>query len=231
MKRSSLAARSNAAFTLIELLTVIAIISILMAMLFPMISNAKEAARRAKAKQDCLNIVHSIETYTTEYSQPPRVDPSAAAPAGGPTDDAAGDIAAQMDNRNATIFNTLRDIDKAPNANHLQNPKHQPYFGANAVSNTAKPKEGFLETAGAAGGSQGSFYDPWGCEYNIVIDTNSDNLIDVSKYYTDFADDNAPRVSVGVFSLGKDKTLGKNSDKQYKNGADLSDDLLSWSGH
>ena len=136
-----------------------------------------------------------------------------------------------MDNRNATLFNTLRDIDRAPNANHIQNPKHQIYFGANAVSNPNKPKEGFLETAGAAGGTQGSFYDPWGSEYNIVIDTNSDNIIDVSKYYTDFKDENAPHVSVGAFALGKDKMLGKNGDKQYKNGTEVSDDILSWASH
>ena len=69
MKRPSFAAPSDAAFTLIELLTVIAIISILMAMLFPMISSAKESARRSKARQDCLSIVHAVETYATEYSQ------------------------------------------------------------------------------------------------------------------------------------------------------------------
>ena len=53
----------------------------------------------------------------------------------------------------------------------------------------------------------------------------------MSKYYTDFKDENAPRVSVGAFSLGKDKMLGKNGDKQYKSGTKISDDILSWSSH
>jgi prepilin-type N-terminal cleavage/methylation domain-containing protein len=232
MKRSSLAARSDAAFTLIELLTVIAIIAILMAMLFPMINNAKEAARRSKAKQDCLAIVHAIETYATEYNQNPRIDPTAVPPAGDVPDDACGDaVVPNMGNRNATLFNTLRDIDKTPNANHVQNPKHQVFFGGNAVTNPAKPKEGFLETAGAAGGSQGSYYDPWGSEYNIIMDTNSDNTIDAGKYYEDFKDDNVPRVSAGVFSLGKDKKIGKDGQNKYKDGTEVSDDILSWFGH
>lgn len=231
MKRSSLPARPDSAFTLIELLTVIAIIAILMAMLFPMITGAKEAARRAKAKQDCLAIVHAIEQYSTDYQQNPRIDPSAVPPAGGVPDDACGDVAAGMSNRNSALFNTLRDIDRTPNANHGQNPKHQIFFGAPAVSSNAKPKEGFLETAGTAGGSQGSLYDPWGVEYNIVIDTNSDNVISVNNYYEDFDGDDVPRVNAGAFALGRDKTLGKAGNKKYKDGADVSDDILSWAGH
>jgi prepilin-type N-terminal cleavage/methylation domain-containing protein len=231
MKRSSLAAHSPAAFTLIELLTVIAIISILMAMLFPMIGTAREGAKRSKAKQDCLAIVHGVEGYYTEYGQYPKMDPSAAAPAGGIPDEQAGDVAAGMPNRNASLFNTLRAIDKLPNTAHVQNPKKQVFFSANSVSSTVKPKEGFLEASGTATGTQGSFYDPWGSEYNIVIDANSDNVITLDSYYEDFSNQDAPRVSVGVFSLGKDKLLGKQGDKKYKDGAEYSDDLVSWAGH
>lgn len=229
MKRFAAAARSDVAFTLIELLTVIAIIAILMAMLFPMIANAKEAARRTKAKQDCLSIVHAVETYVTDYSAMPKMDPAAAS--SGVEDDGCGDTVAKMGTRNAALFNILRDINATPNNDSKYNPKHTIYFAAPSVSSTSKPKEGFLETAGTAGGSKGSLYDPWGSEYNVVLDTNSDNVLGVDKYYSDFADDEKPRVSVGAFSMGRDKLLGKGGNGSYKDGAEKSDDIISWASN
>ena len=61
----------TAAFTLIELLTVIAIISILMSLLFPALNGGKEAARRAQAKQDIAGIIAAVKAYHTEYGKYP----------------------------------------------------------------------------------------------------------------------------------------------------------------
>jgi prepilin-type N-terminal cleavage/methylation domain-containing protein len=224
MKRSSVVARPDA-FTLIELLTVIAIIAILMGLLFPIIIMVKENARRARARQDCLHIVQSVEAFHTEYGLYPKLDPSATPPAETP-DESAGDVAARMTVRNSALFNTLRAIDRAPNANNAQNPKRQPFFPTSIVNNPDKPKDGFLETSGSPTGNQGSLYDPWGSEYNIVIDANADNVIDTK--YEDFRGENAPRVPVGVFSLGKDKLPGKRGDWRLKNRTDFSDDRTSW---
>jgi len=55
------------AFTLIELLIVIAIIGILMALLFPAVSSALNAARRAQARNDATQIANSCTAYETEY--------------------------------------------------------------------------------------------------------------------------------------------------------------------
>ncbi|MEI8312777.1 MAG: type II secretion system protein [Verrucomicrobiota bacterium] len=58
-------------FTLIELLVVIAIIGILMALLFPAFTGVMEAARRAKAKNDLVQLAIAIKAYQTEYGKLP----------------------------------------------------------------------------------------------------------------------------------------------------------------
>lgn len=59
------------AFTLIELLIVIAIIGILMGLLFPAVNSAIDAARKAQAKNDVVQIATAITAYETEYGRLP----------------------------------------------------------------------------------------------------------------------------------------------------------------
>lgn len=59
------------AFTLIELLIVIAIIGILMGLLFPAVSGALHAARRAQAQNDITQISNACIAYATEYGMGP----------------------------------------------------------------------------------------------------------------------------------------------------------------
>lgn len=62
---------SSRAFTLIELLIVIAIIGILMALLFPAVNGAIDAARKAQAKNDVTQIATAVVAYETEYGKLP----------------------------------------------------------------------------------------------------------------------------------------------------------------
>ena len=60
-----------------------------------------------------------------------------------------------------------------------------------------------------------------------------DNRIDLVGYYTDFAGAEtdgglAPRQTVGAWSMGKDETLGKRNNRSYKQGTEVSDDVVSW---
>ncbi len=59
------------AFTLIELLIVIAILGILMALLFPAVNGAMEAAKRAQARNDVVQIAKSMELYEVDYGRLP----------------------------------------------------------------------------------------------------------------------------------------------------------------
>lgn len=59
------------AFTLMELLIVIAIIGILMALLFPAVNGALNAARKAQARNDATQIATACIAYETEYGVGP----------------------------------------------------------------------------------------------------------------------------------------------------------------
>ncbi|HYR58447.1 MAG TPA: type II secretion system protein [Chthoniobacteraceae bacterium] len=224
MHTSSHSRAAAAAFTLVELLTVIAIIAILMGLLFPAIGIVKEQARKVQAKTDVNNIVAAVKTYNTEYGKyPPVQDP----PVAGGTDDFVGDPAASATINNNALFNTLRAIAKGVNLTNKFNPRQIVFFEGKRVADSTAPRAGFAD------GStdpivEGNFYDPWGKEYNVVIDSNYDNQIGVDSQYNDFAGNNAPRVGCGAFSLGKDNQLGNKGDKMYKNGTTVSDDVISW---
>ena len=60
MKAPLSSARFSPGFTLIELLTVIAIIAVLMGLLFPALSSVKNSAKKARAKNDAVQIVNAV---------------------------------------------------------------------------------------------------------------------------------------------------------------------------
>ncbi|MGB8168661.1 MAG: type II secretion system protein [Chthoniobacteraceae bacterium] len=225
MKNTSLQRASAQAFTLVELLTVIAIIAILMGLLFPAIGIVKESARKVQAKNDVTNIVAAVKQYYTEYGKyPPVQDP----PSTGGTDDLTGDpVINPTAGSNNALFNTLRAIPTGLNENHKFNPRRIVFFEGKAAADVAAPRAGFSDKA-TNPTDQGNFYDPWGKQYNIVIDSNYDNVITLDAQYTDFSAKDAPRVGCGAFSLGKDNKLGTADDKMYKKGSTTSDDVISW---
>jgi prepilin-type N-terminal cleavage/methylation domain-containing protein len=233
-----IAARTRvSAFTLIELLTVIAIIAILMALLFPAIGAVRESARKTQAKTDEMQVVAAVKAYNTEYGKYPNVQPNATTTAGdtlvGDMDTTSG-MGSQPVADNNTLFDIIRNIaDNSANKDNQGNPRRIVFFEGKAVSNPSAPKSGFLDNTanGGKASSKGGFYDPWGTEYFVYLDTDYDNQIDVSANYQDFPKDSSPQVGVAVFSLGKDRSLGSPSagvNSKYKSGNNTSDDVLSW---
>lgn len=71
------AMKSSRAFTLIELLIVIAILGILMALLFPAVQGALDAAKRTQAKNDVVQIATAVTAYETEYGRLPATNSGA----------------------------------------------------------------------------------------------------------------------------------------------------------
>ncbi len=215
----------RSAFTLIELLTVIAIIAILMGLLFPAIGTIKESARKTQAKNDVTNIVAAVKAYYTEYGKYPPVQEGAAA---SELDVIVGDEDAGGVADNSALFNTLRSIPEGINASpeYKYNPKRIVFLEGKAATDPTNPRAGFADGQNAT--KKGSFFDPWGKQYSIVIDSNYDNVIKLDEQYNDFGTNNQPRVGVGAFSLGKDSKLGTKGDKTYRKGTTNSDDVISW---
>ena len=209
------------AFTLIELMVVIAIISILMGLLFPALTVVREQMRRAQARNDLDHIVAAVKHYQTEYGK----DPSVAAAAGS-GDVLVGDAEAKATIDNGALMDTLRAIDRGPNERHSQNPRRIVFLEGRTAGDALEPRAGFADKPESM--KRGSFYDPWGRQYSVVIDTDFDNTIAVAAQYSDFAGENAPRVGVGAFSMGKDGKLGTKGDALFRKGTTASDDVISW---
>src|SRR4051794_24048094 len=98
--RHSLSARG---FTLLEILTVVAIIAILLASLGPALRSALNYTRRTEAGTACRAIVAAVAHYQTDYGRLPTI--GGAAPAEGPaTDLSVGDPLAGISARPNSIL-------------------------------------------------------------------------------------------------------------------------------
>lgn len=242
MKTSSL--RPQLAFTLIELLTVIAIIAVLMGLLFPALQGARDNARRAESGTMVRNIVNSAKAYATDYGKYPPIEDAleTEASSGGGSGSTPGSYYSYGDierskekakmNSNE-LFDVLRGIARGKNANHAMNPRQQKYFEGKKASDIeiGKTRGGFADGQEFAE-RQGRLYDPWGSEFFIVLDADGDDEISLGKFWTDMESANAKvRFSAVSFSLGKDiKFGGKGYETLRKAGAlnEAPDDIVSW---
>ena len=205
-------------FTLVELLTVIAIIAILMGLLFPAINTVKDQARKAEARTTCTGIVGAVKAYNTEYGKFPNPTASTTAPTADVIVGDTGDGGASVSNAN--LFTILRSISDKTNTGYVLNPRRIVFFEGKDASNATAPKGGFAPSR--------AFFDPWGAEYCVAIDMDYSNQLDALPYL-DFPSTKAPQITCGAYSLGKDGKLGAKGDKYFKAVSGTpSDDIVSW---
>jgi len=228
---------------LIELLTVIAIIAILMGLLLPALSAAKNAARRAQAKNDVTQFVTAVKAFYTDYGTYP-IDPGIATSSGTNIDVEYGNSADPY--HNYDVVNVLRadtsgsdTLTVSGSSPIYVNTRQVVYLDVPLVKNLTSPKAGLgtgSETNSYTIKKGGEWYDPWGVPYIIAIDGNYDGYIDgtnmvLLKYtpgsinYLQYNGGSALQTGCVAGSFGLDGVQGSQSSPGNYTG---SDDVLSW---
>lgn len=204
--------RPRKAFTLLELLTAIAIIAILVGLLLSAVNVGRVAARRAQAKNDLLYIVAAIKAYQAEYGRYP-ISPQG--------DGLATEVTFATDN--SDLLYTLRAVPKGANSQDVLNPRQIPFLNVPAAPDPQRPRGGI---------ANGNWYDPWGPQagkpesglYHVRIDgTNSGVVTDPYPGGPGPGpDDNGARKTIPLEVIAW--SLAKTGVQTY----DLKDQVLSW---
>jgi prepilin-type N-terminal cleavage/methylation domain-containing protein len=209
-------------FTLLELLVVIAIIAILVGLLFPAFKAVQTQARQTQAKNDLTQIVNAVNAFYTEYGKYP------SSATGSDTCYVWQVFNPTFNPFNAALFNELRActaVGATCSGPATINTRQIVYISPPIVKDPTHPRSGIGSTGGNSS-YVGNFYDPWGSQYNIEIDSNYDNT--VRNPYFVFGGTGAGPDPIGqgviAWSNGPDTLLGGNPENTYTN----SDDVISW---
>jgi prepilin-type N-terminal cleavage/methylation domain-containing protein len=242
------------AFTLVEMLVVIAIIAVLAGILLPTLARAKVVAKIRMAKMDVVNLAASIQQYETEYQRMPVTKEIEQCTEDGPLnptqcqDFTYGTVRPDGTSIHPTSIVTYASdgnpkFFKASNAELiaiLRGPKlaMTPALAALALPRNPKNTVYFephlatsVTTTGL--GPDGVWRDPWGNPYIISLDMNHDGKT-LDGYYGYIRKNGSSldpeiNVPVMVWSFGPDGQIeppdGANTTEKY--GANK-DNILSW---
>ena len=198
----SLSVFSTSAFTLIEMIVVMLIIATLTALFMGAATSVFDRARRTQAKNDVIQIATAVNAFYTEYGRYPVTVTSTATDAffGSGTTPAG----CTSYGSNVVLLNVLRNITTDPNAVAL-NPRQIVFLSPGGAKNTVPPRGGIAA-------ADNCYYDPWGSQYAIVIDTNYDNTITNPYSDSDGSAGTTPlRFGAVAYSYGKNGALGGGS--------------------
>jgi prepilin-type N-terminal cleavage/methylation domain-containing protein len=201
---------SRRGFTIIELLTVIAVMAILMSLLMTVIGKAKTSAKQSSARNDLLNIVTAVRAYYADYG----VYPIAPSVSGTGTE-------VTFASSNSDLVYTLCAIPQGANAANALNTRQSTYLDVPNVKNPLSPRSGICN---------GNWYDPWGPQpgkpesgiYHVRIDGSYSGSV-TDPYPARYeGDDNGPppTIQTGVIAW----SLAATGVQTY----DLQDQVLSW---
>jgi prepilin-type N-terminal cleavage/methylation domain-containing protein len=187
------------AFTLVEMLVVIAIIGILAGLLLPALAKAKEKAKIATARSEINTLIAAITQYEADYSRFPV--PKAAETNAAP-DFTFGLMINALSISNSEVMAILLDRAVPPAQHHSRNPRGTVYFNAKEPGNDTSPGIG----------SDLEFRDPWSNPYVITMDLNFDNKSEGLLYTNSQPVHVWSRGPDGLFNLAVPAAEGVNKD-------------------
>jgi prepilin-type N-terminal cleavage/methylation domain-containing protein len=215
--------RHSRAFTIVEMLTVIAIIAILAAMLLPVLSRAKITAQKKQAAVEISQIVGAIQQYDSVYGRFPvsSAVQQTASTLGGDFTYGGSVIASNLASlpasyvayttNNSEVIAILMDLTNYPNGsltvntNHQKNPQRTIFLNAkmsgyDPAANDPQPPGGVDIT--------GVDRDPWGNPYVISMDLNYDEQCQDAFYSLQSVSQQSG--SSGYFGLANSTDSGGN---------------------
>jgi prepilin-type N-terminal cleavage/methylation domain-containing protein len=228
--------RPCAGFTIVELLTVIAIIAILAAMLLPTLGAARRHAQRVQARLEIDQIAQAILKYDSDYGRfPVSTNVQSAAGTfdftyGGTLVDGAGNVTGYVNTEpgpppgvmmtNEEVIGILMDATNYPNGNpvlpnlnYAKNPQQTIYLNPkmsdyNPAVDKGQPPGG-LDLNGA-------YRDPWGNPYIITMDLNYDESCRDSFYCQKSVSQSQLNSQIGLNGLFNSDANGASDNFQYR---------------
>lgn len=160
------------AFTLIELLTVIAIIGILAGILIPAVNRVRETARRSEAQTTVAEIETALNQYLAQYDRWPLMLSGTGeleVLVADPTSIFEGGTVRWTDG-NESLFHSLTVIYAPDDFPFAPDQNRRRLILMTAGENRIFP----------SGANPETMVDPWGNEYSVAVDLTFSNRLDLS---------------------------------------------------